>query len=349
MRYRVVAIMLLLLSSHLQGQNSHWEVGVNGSYAAPNNFDMMEYACGAASVDVTWMSRQTGNDYWRLYKHYPAFGVRASFAYIPKAIYGHRLGVVGLVRAPMGKWIDYSLGVGLSTYTKARCFTGEEENIFISSAVSCLIDVGFNFRLGDDVLLNASLLHSSNGMLYKPNKGVNFLQLGVAVKLDNDYEKDLDWEHSRERIDSVPAFPDLEWSLAFSPAVVMSRDELMDGYYPCFDLALYMQHYVNPVFAYGGAIDLWFNGSDWNLLRRERNMYPLPLYLSAMGVMEFFWGNLSLKLGAGPVILSSTQMTTPFYERVGVYYNFGKKYLGAGINAHGGRIEFIEWTIGWRF
>ena len=58
---------------------------------------------------------------------------------------------------------------------------------------------------------------------------------------------------------SVPAFPDLEWSLAFSPAVVMSRDELMDGYYPCFDLALYMQHYVNPVFAYGGAIDLWFN------------------------------------------------------------------------------------------
>ena len=94
--------------------------------------------------------------------------------------------------------MDYSLGVGLSIYTKALSFTGDEENVFISSLVSCLIDVAFNFRLGDDVLLNASLLHSSNGMLYKPNKGVNFLQLGVAVKLDNDYEKVPDWE-SRAR------------------------------------------------------------------------------------------------------------------------------------------------------
>jgi hypothetical protein len=344
-----IVFLLVCQGSALLSQNHHWEIGLNGSYAAPNNFDMMDYACGAVSVDATWLSRPTGNEYWRLYKHYPAFGFRGSFAYAPAAIYGHRFGLEGVVRAPLGKWFEYNLGVGLSTFTKAQCFTGDQENIFISSAVSCLIDVGLMFRLGDRMLINASLLHSSNGMLYKPNKGLNFLQLGVAVKLGNEYEKELDWMHSRDLIDSVPLFPTREWGVAFSPGLVMSRDDLMDGYYPCYDLTLYYQRYAHPVLAYGGAIDLWFTGSDWRLLRREENFYNIPIYLSAMGVLEFFWGDLSLKLGAGPVIISSTRQVTPFCERVGVYYNFGKHYVGAGINAHGGRIEFIEWTIGRRF
>ena len=42
-------------------------------------------------------------------------------------------------------------------------------------------------------------------------------------------------------------------------------------------------------------------------------------------------------------------MTTPFYERSGAYYNFGKNYVGVAVNAHGGRVEFIEWTYGRRF
>lgn len=351
MNHRAFAILLCflcLLSTDNQAQNSHWELGLNGSYAAPNNFNMMEYAAGAASVDVTWLSRSSEPDYWRLQKHYPAFGLRGSFAYIPQAIYGHRFGLVALVRAPLWKRVDYTLGLGLSSYTRAQCFTGDKENIFISSAISCLIDVGFDFRIGDGLLLNASLLHSSNGMLYRPNKGVNFLQLGLAVKLGNDYEKTLDWEHSRDLIDSLPAFSSFEWGLSLSPGLVMSRRESMNGYYPCYDITLYCQRYTSPLFAYGGALDFWFTGSDWHLLERHRNPYRFPCYLSAMALMEFFWGNLSIKMGAGPVIVSSTVVDTPFYERVGAYYNFGRRYLGVALNAHAGRIEFIEWTVGWR-
>ena len=68
-----------------------------------------------------------------------------------------------------------------------------------------------------------------------------------------------------------------------------------------------------------------------------------------MAMMEFFWGPLSIKAGAGPVLLCSPQVTTPFYERAGAYYNFGKNYVGVAVNAHGGRVEFIEWTYGRRF
>ena len=70
---------------------------------------------------------------------------------------------------------------------------------------------------------------------------------------------------------------------------------------------------------------------------------------SAMAFAEFFWGPVSLKAGIGPNIVVSPQVTIPYYERLGVYYNFGNNYAGVAVNAHGGRVEFIEWTYGRRF
>jgi hypothetical protein len=32
-----------------------------------------------------------------------------------------------------------------------------------------------------------------------------------------------------------------------------------------------------------------------------------------------------------------------------LFYNFGHRYTGISLNAHGGRVEFIEWTYGVRF
>lgn len=331
-------------------RHTHWQIGLNASYAMPNNFDMMEYSRGTFGFDVTWFSRQSGNEYWRLRKHYPAFGIRGSFAYIPNAIYGHRFGLAGIVQAPLGRLLDYHLGLGLSSYTRPQSITHDPDNIFISSVVNCLIDVGFDLRLGERYLLSASLLHSSNGMLLFPNKGLNFLQVGAAVKLGNEYERTLDWQHSRLLIDSSYRMPPTsEVSVAFSPGTVMSRDTTFPGYYFCYDLALTYQRYASPTFAYGATVDFWYNFVDHEQLQYERSSYTLPLYLSALGTMEFFWGPLSLKAGLGFSIVSSPQVSTPLYERVGAYYNLDRLFLGVGINAHGGRIEFIEWTLGYRF
>lgn len=332
---------------------SHWQIGVATSYAMPNNFDMMEYSRGTLGIDVTWFSRRTGTEYWRLRKHFPAFGLRASFAYIPNAIYGHRFGLAGIVQAPLGRLLDYHLGLGLSSYTRPQSLTGDEENIFISSVANCLIDVGFDLRLGHRYLLSASLLHSSNGMLLFPNKGLNFLQLGAAVKLGNDYERTLPWQQSRSLIDTTTHYSlpttHSEWNIALAGGTVMSRDTTFHGYYPCYDLALTYQRYASPTFAYGATLDFWYNFVDREQLQYEHGSYTLPVYLSALGTMEFFWGPLSLKAGLGFSIVSSPQVSTPLYERVGAYYNLHRIFLGVGINAHGGRIEFIEWTLGYRF
>ena len=68
-----------------------------------------------------------------------------------------------------------------------------------------------------------------------------------------------------------------------------------------------------------------------------------------MGVVELFWGPLSIKAGIGLVVAASNQVTIPIYESVGAYYNFGRNFVGVALNANAGRIEFIEWTYGRRF
>ena len=357
-------LLPLLLASSLSAQDtllssrtstfSHWQIGLNVGYAMPNNFDMMEYATGTYGIDLTWFSRSVGTEYWRLRKHYPAFGLRASFACIPHAVYGHRFGLAGIVQAPLSRHLDYHLALGLSSFTRPHSITHDPENIFISSILSCLIDVGFDLRISHRYLLSASLLHSSNGMLLFPNKGLNFLQLGAAVKLGNSYERTLDWQHSRDLIPETYdttafGYQPSEFNIAFAPGTVMSRDTAYPGYYFCYDLSLTYQRYLSPTFAYGASIDLWYNFVDREQLQHEKASYTLPVYLSALGIMEFFWGPLSLKAGLGFSIVSSPQVSTPLYERVGAYYNLRRAFLGVGINAHGGRIEFIEWTLGYRF
>ena len=94
---------------------------------------------------------------------------------------------------------------------------------------------------------------------------------------------------------------------------------------------------------------MWYNGSDHQLLKEAGNPYLLPLYLSAMATAEVFWGPVSLRLGLGSLVMGSTQISIPYYERVALYYNFGRQYVGVSLNAHGGRVEFIEWTYGIRF
>lgn len=322
-----------------------WDVSINSGYMMPNNGQYSDNSSITYGMDVTMWNRGIDTSYWRVRRHFPSFGVKVSYAYIPKSLAGDRIGLTGLLRQSLGKrekW-EWTLGLGLSAYTRPRSITGDTNNIFIGSLVNCLIDLGITYRPAEQLYVAAHVLHTSNGMLMWPNMGLNYFQLDLGYTFGSRIP-DLPYPNSK----TVPS-PQNEFGIAFSPGCVMSRDRDFDGYYFCYDLSLYLEHYTSPTFAFGGAVDLWYNFCDTRHLDREEGVYRLPLYVSAMAMMEFFWGPLSVKAGAGPVIVGSPQVTTPFYERAGAYYNWNHNYLGVAVNAHGGRVEFVEWTYGHRF
>lgn len=344
---RWVFIVFTLMAYYGQSQETlhSWDVSLNGGYMMPNNSAYSDKASPTYGVDVTWWSRGIDSSYWRHSAHYPFFGLKASYAHIPYSVAGDRFGLTGQLREPLfhSEHWEWSLGLGFSAYTRPRSITGDTNNVFIGSLINCLLDVGISYRPTQTFYVSARVLHTSNGMLMWPNMGLNYFQLDLGYTFGSRYPK------KYPKVESSPKYHESEFGIAFSPGTVMSRDREFEGYYFCYDLSLYYQKYTSPVFSFGGAVDLWYNFCDTRHLNREDGVYNIPLYVSAMIMMEYFWGPVSIKAGIGPNIVVSPQVTIPYYERVGAYYNFKNNYLGVAVNAHGGRVEFIEWTYGRRF
>ena len=320
-------------------------LSLNSGCMMPNDVRYSRFSTVSfgGAVSVAW--KPAGNTYWQHYWRWPAFGVRGSYAHIVGSPAGDRIGLNGFVSAPLWKRMEWILGLGVSAYTKPYSLTGDTNNVFIGSVLNCLIDVGVAYRLDSHLSLALHLLHSSNGMLERPNQGLNFVQLDFSCALPS--------HATLQQTDDtlpVPHFSHCEeWGLSLAPGLVMSRDPRRQGYFGCYDVGIHYQRYVKPLVAFGGTLDLWYNSADrWELLLHD-NPYRLPLYLSAMASMELFCGPLSLRLGAGTLVLGSSQISIPYYERVALFYNVGCHYAGVSLHAHGGRVEFIEWTYGVRF
>lgn len=340
-----IAVLLAtmpLFCGHLSAQSTRWEVSLNGGFMTPNNFNMIEYSAWTVGGDVAWWYRCEGDSWWEWRRKYPQFGVKASFAYIPQSISGHRIGLVGLLRAPLTGALDYHIGVGFSMYTRSQYFTKDPDNIFISTLLSCLIDVGFDYRIGNGITASFSFLHSSNGLLHRPNKGLNYLQVGFGYAFGGD------WKRMEERDVKRPSFNRTELNIAFQGGMATSRDLWVEGLRPCYDLSLNYQYYIDPVVALGGTLDFWYNGTHTDLIRVYGYDYPIPCYVSTLAYAEGFWGSVSIKGGMGFTILASPCVYVSLYERVGVYYNFSNNYVGVALNAHAGMIEFIELCYGIR-
>lgn len=342
---RFLLLFAMAIPFSLSAQSSRWELSLTGTFMTPNDIAQIDYARAAFGGEVAWWYRCEGDAYWIQRRRNPGFGIRASYTCIPNGIAGDRIGIVGLVQAPLFKKLDYHLGAGLSSFTRSAFFTHDPENIFISTLVCCLIDVGFDFRIDDRLTTSFSFLHSSNGRLHRPNMGLNFLQASISYSL-SPRPAAVSYAH-------LPAigqeFSRHEVGFAIQGGAVASWDLLQEGLFPCYDVSLNYQYYLDPVVAVGGTLDFWYNGSHYSLSRMYGESYTFPCYISALGFVEGFWGPLSIKAGIGPALVAPPRVGIRFYERVGAYYNFSNNFVGIALNAHAGMIEFIELCYGHRF
>ena len=344
-RWMAVVVALAAGTGVLNAQGTRLDVTATGGYMMPNNFNMAEYNRWGAGVEASWWQRTSGSEPWKALRRYPSFGVAASFLYIPEGPAGHRFGLAAGLRAPMWRRIEYYLMLGLSTYTKPYCLTHDPENIFIGPWVSCLIDIGLQCNITRRLSMKVSLVHTSNGNMYRPNKGLNYLQGGLTYAVVADGSS-AGAEPGRRP--DVAVGTRNEVAVTASHGLVMSRHLMQDGYYPCYDLSAAFLHYVSPVLAVGGGVDLWYNFSHTWQLPRYKDRYPLPLYAGLQAVSEAFWGPVCLRVGVGFIPLTSSRVGMRLYERVGAYYSLGHTYFGVGLNARAGMIEFVEWSVGYR-
>ena len=195
--------------------------------------------------------------------------------------------------------------------------------------------------------MTAKLVHSSNGYLYKPNHGLNYLQAELGLRYGPARR------HYRHRPSFFSDSTFLGYGRPFllvAPGAVMSRYDDLDDiiYYPTYLLQLGYIRQVHPCFAIGGALDLSYNFSH----RRMAPTDELPVYPAAFGFFDTQWGPLTLRLGLAHYLAYYPLNWEQYYERVAVYYrigNAGHHLVGAGMKVHYDHIDFIEWSYIYEF
>ena len=303
------------------------------SFTSPHNTE-------GVGLEVSHWWRTDGSEYYQQRYGRPSYGVKGYFGFFPASICGHRIGATAMLRTPLTRRLDLDLGIGLSSYTNPLPRSGDTNNVYISTWLVCLIDIGVDYRLSPHLSLGARLLHSSNGMTHYPNRGLNFFRVDVnysfAPQPPNHFEPV-----------EAPAVEDrLRFGLAFSPSIVAGRHDRQRGLFFAYDLSLNYAYRVGALLDVGATLDFWYNHSHDERMVWNRYNYPLPFYIGAMPYVEWYWGRLSLRGGIGYTLLGSELVHLPVYERLATYYHFGHSYVGVGINAHMGQIEMIEWTYG---
>ncbi len=336
-RTLLLALLLLPLAGTAQ---SYWGVTLNGGVMLANDMAHNALVAPYADIDAAWWHPVGGSHYWMQRHRMPRFGLQASYAHIVNGIAGDRLGLMAMLGGSLGRRLDYAAGIGLSAYTRPRSITADTANIYIGSLLNCLIELRLEYALSDHWALTASAVHTSNGLLYRPNQGLNFLQMGAQ------------WRSTpRVAPPQRRSFSPLsvhEVGFTLSPGFAMSHNISQEGYYFCYDLSLNYLYRIDSILAVGGTVDVWYNFSHPQQYIWYDDPYSLPFYIGAMAVVESSWGPLSIRAGIGPELLRSTRVKIPFYERVGAYYNFGRHYTGIALHAHAGQIDFIEWSYGYR-
>ena len=339
-----VAVLLCLLPLAVRSQSSHVELTLSPEYMltaydfqSPDNI-----VCG--SIEATWWSRVPDAD-WKYAYPQPLFGVMADWSVSPHSICGYRFGLAGKMRTPLTSWLDWDVGLGAAGFTKPANLPGDTNNVYITTPLTFLIGTSLSVRCSERLRLSLGLLHTSNGALRLPNRGLNYFQLGLTYALTRPTS-----------VSSVPLTEPVENFLPYhalgftlSPGLVAARHSSQQGLFLCYDLSLNYEYHHSPRVAYGATVDFWYNFSHREQVIWYHDDYTAPVYVSMLAFVEGFWGPLSIKAGMGPVLAASSRVGIPFYERVALYYNFGHNYVGIGINAHAGQAEFVEWSYGHRF
>lgn len=285
-------------------------------------------------------------------------GLKGNATFIPGGIAGNRIGIEGFVTTPF-PFIDrliqpatlaFQLGSGLGFYTHPKDLTGDPRNEFIGSCANCVIDIGpvLTLPTKDDHawVIGAKFVHNSNGYIHKPNVGLNYVQGEIGWRFSpagGRHREHADTVRFHRRYDARTA-P----FISIAPGVTVPRHNLAgnDIFRPAYTVQLGYRYAYQPCRSMALSVDLAYNFADNYGYELSGERPPFPLFVALAGTHETHWGPFSLRLGLGYHIWESFP-DSRLYERVGVFWHFGKDTrcaAGLAIKANSTHADFIEWT-----
>lgn len=351
---RLLFITWLCILIQMSSAQEPFQVGfgVSKGWIADNGPLLKQTPHYPLSVVLDLSRPIVSDSYWVQYWKYPRYGVRATWMNMPDTLAGQMFGLDAFLEGPFLKSFHWMIGLGLSLYTNPYSRTPNPDNIFIGSYINCLIEggIGYTFDLGNrsSLQINGAFLHTSNGYLKKPNKGLNFWQIGLYYRLPST-EPSIEYEHTSPTYNNAVSTPLHKVYLSYGSGIVQSRLDHPDKnyYYGWTAMAGYLYR-IHPCFSVGADLDFSMNTSRFQHIKVTGDNYSLPCYIGLYATTEAYWGNLALRISCGTEPIRARHIgDNSFSERVGLYYHFGKtrdQWAGLGMKLYWAKVDFLELT-----
>ncbi len=344
-KHALIGVLLLTLffaffARPVHGQPTHYSLSATAGQVIATNGSPFSGKTPTVGVDAALYWQQTDSSFSSRFWRQPFFGLRTNYAHLFHSVAGDRMELAGLLQGPVAGHLDWTYSVGLSFYTRPYSLYPNPENTYIGSVVNCLIDFGFLYNIplsaGNTLFLAAKLVHSSNGYLYKPNHGLNYLQMELGLRRGP----------HQSLLRGLPQAPPSSVHGApfvlVAPGLVQSRydDSEVISYHPVYTVQLGYIWHAHPCFSYGASLDLSYNFTH----RQVGPADEWPVYPAAFVFGDCQWGPVVLRLGLAHYLAYYPLNWEQYYERVGLYYRFGRQMAGVGMKVHYDHIDYIEWS-----
>lgn len=335
----------------------------------------------AAAVD--WQS--DGREYWERFWQKPTFGIQLEYLRSTNGIAGDRIAVAGEMRNVVWRSksaadrpgythsVFWNIGAGAAVFTNPYERSKDTLNEFIGSYINCIFNLGAGYRVDfpDRSALSFGLRfsHSSNGYMLKPNKGLNYLLASASYTLPHgQVQPPVAARRTGVSTDSLRAVPNAAFRnnlarfsshrlwLSFAPSMVQSRwfatqvtVKPKHKYYFAYTAQAGYMYYPNQCLGFGASIDVMYNYSHVEMVEVLYKKDGTMPYLGTSLNFEPRWGIMSIRAGIGYYLVKSEIVDIPVYERLGVFFHFGRRlnhFAGVTIKAHAAHADYIEWHYG---
>jgi hypothetical protein len=308
------------------------------------------------NVAISFGKQTTGEKDWEKYFNCPDYGVTLKFGTSDFELYQHRFALFGYIN---GRFLQqekfgliYKMGFGLSYWTNVFDEITNPGNIYIGTALNCHIhiELGSYFKVSpnSDITCAIVLSHSSNGAVKLPNRGANGASLQVGYRYHLNGRKEINREFDIKQI----FYPKNSFYVNIGPGFLESRKGGVVDTYFASTLQIGYARMFHPKCRYGAGIDLMYSFEIPMMLPEEEREAWKGFNTAAFVSFDILYNRFVVHFAFALYTYKNFDYFLPYYERIGVKYQFGKERnhsAGVCMKVHFGSIDYIEWTYGFQF
>ncbi len=302
-----------------------------------------------------------GKHKWERAFNYPIIGITMFYSglgYHP--MLGQAYALMPFINFPLYKYKKFTFGfrfaLGLGYLTKKFDRLENYKNLAIGShfnaAVNLMLEARYKITYALTMSAGISLQHFSNGSLKLPNYGINapFLNIGMAYRPFKENRELGDRFYAP--VEPYEAIVRKTMELYFGVSVGWKNMQALVG-----ENFLVYHIYQNTLFPIsrkskvGFGLDLSYDNSHIKLLEMRGEVVENKLKILRPGInvaYELMMSRLGFILNLGYYLGGMEKTNGPFYEKIGVQYNFTKHfYANIMLKVHWGRADYIGWGLGY--